>query len=612
MFCLLLGVAGSVPGAEAPEPPGVNLEAVPVTPDASPEARALLAYLVDITGNKILSGQQEACHGGEVEMERIRRLTRVVPAVRGFDFIGIKDRRNPPDADRAISWSRLRHGIITFCWHWQIGTPRKSFYAKDSDFDIARAVEEGTPEREKFIADIDQVARELAKLRDARIPVLWRPFHEIRGGGFWWGSKGDEVVKKAWRLMYDRLARHHKLNNLLWVFNPIAIKGDWPGEAAASLEASYPGDEYVDVISVDCYPPAGMHLSFKETYGAIKTFCGGRKVLALSENGPMPDAGRLFSDGLGWAWFCPWYSYLDGKASSEEVIKATYANPRVINAAQLPDFSDYPAPRPGAAAGLVFQRQPASVSLGTTTMPKPVTVAIVDANGRPVRDATGPVRIFLGQGTEELASAPVVNGIATFSGLHLNGRLAQGLRLRAVAGNLPAAESAAFAVGPGGGIAWERWDVGGDNRQQFLWNGMRPAASGTAKEWFAAPVNAGDNYLLRMCGYVYPPASGLYSFWISGDERGTFWISSDDQPSNRRQIASFTTATRINQWTLASIQHSAPVRLERGKRYYLEAILEEDWGSDHLEVGWTLPDGTSELPIPAYRLDPLFNPDYRK
>jgi hypothetical protein len=44
--------------------------------------------------------------------------------------------------------------------------------------------------------------------------------------------------------------------------------------------------------------------------------------------------------------------------------------------------------------------------------------------------------------------------------------------------------------------------------------------------------------------------------------------------------------------------------LEAGKRYAIEALHKEGGGNDNLAVGWQLPDGTQERPIPGNRLAP--------
>jgi len=39
-----------------------------------------------------------------------------------------------------------------------------------------------------------------------------------------------------------------------------------------------------------------------------------------------------------------------------------------------------------------------------------------------------------------------------------------------------------------------------------------------------APTNAGDNYGTRMSGWLVPPFTGDYEFWIASDDHGEFWL----------------------------------------------------------------------------------------
>jgi len=55
-----------------------------------------------------------------------------------------------------------------------------------------------------------------------------------------WGAQGPEPAKKLYRIVYDRLTNHHKINNLVWVWNSVAK--DW-----------YPGNDVVDIVSADTY-----------------------------------------------------------------------------------------------------------------------------------------------------------------------------------------------------------------------------------------------------------------------------------------------------------------------------------------------------------------------
>ena len=44
-------------------------------------------------------------------------------------------------------------------------------------------------------------------------------------------------------------------------------------------------------------------------------------------------------------------------------------------------------------------------------------------------------------------------------------------------------------------------------------------------------------------------------------------------------------------------QRSKPIGLEKGKVYYLEGLLKEGRGGDHLSIGVKLPSGTAEKPL---------------
>ena len=84
-------------------------------------------------------------------------------------------------AKRAIDWYNGKHGVVAFCWHWSAPIGERVVYAKDTRFDLQRAVTEGTEEHTAALRDLDAIAGELTLLRDAQVPVLWRPLHEANG-----------------------------------------------------------------------------------------------------------------------------------------------------------------------------------------------------------------------------------------------------------------------------------------------------------------------------------------------------------------------------------------------------------------------------------------------
>ncbi|MCD8534135.1 MAG: putative Ig domain-containing protein [Verrucomicrobia bacterium] len=106
---------------------------------------------------------------------------------------------------------------------------------------------------------------------------------------------------------------------------------------------------------------------------------------------------------------------------------------------------------------------------------------------------------------------------------------------------------------------------------------------------FEGPVNWADNYGSRLSGVVYPPVSGDYVFYVSGDDNTQLWISSDQSPQNKRLIAQVPGWTGPREWTKFPEQKSAPVSLVAGKPYFIEALHKEGGGLDNVAVAWEAP-----------------------
>lgn len=121
---------------------------------------------------------------------------------------------------------------------------------------------------------------------------------------------------------------------------------------------------------------------------------------------------------------------------------------------------------------------------------------------------------------------------------------------------------------------------------------------------FEVPTDIADNYGTRIQGYVHAPTTGSYTFWIAADDYAELWLSSDTNASNKALIASVNGWTNSREWNKYASQQSAAITLQAGQRYYIEALQKEGYGGDNLAVGWQLPDGTFEGPIPGMRLSP--------
>ncbi|WP_028979373.1 PKD domain-containing protein [Sporocytophaga myxococcoides] len=132
----------------------------------------------------------------------------------------------------------------------------------------------------------------------------------------------------------------------------------------------------------------------------------------------------------------------------------------------------------------------------------------------------------------------------------------------------------------------------------------KPSRTSLLTNYFEGPVNIGDNYGSRIYGFICPPVDGIYTFWISSNGDSELWLSSSAKVSDKTKIAYVSGTTTLRQWNRYISQQSLPVFLKANQRYYIEALHKESNLDDHLSVGWQLPDGTFERPIPAKYLSP--------
>ncbi|MBW1802299.1 MAG: hypothetical protein JRJ85_16415, partial [Deltaproteobacteria bacterium] len=120
---------------------------------------------------------------------------------------------------------------------------------------------------------------------------------------------------------------------------------------------------------------------------------------------------------------------------------------------------------------------------------------------------------------------------------------------------------------------------------------------------FEAPVNWSDNYGTSMRGFLYPPVSDDYTFWISSDDASELWLSTDDNPNNKALIAFEAEWSLSREWQTGTEQ-SAPIALVGGRRYYIEALHKEGTGNDNLAVTWEGPGISYGNPIAGQYLSP--------
>jgi hypothetical protein len=122
---------------------------------------------------------------------------------------------------------------------------------------------------------------------------------------------------------------------------------------------------------------------------------------------------------------------------------------------------------------------------------------------------------------------------------------------------------------------------------------------------FEGPVDWADGYGTRIRGYIYPPTTGNYTFWIAGDDACQLKLSTDGLPSHAAIIAQTTSWTNSREWTKYSSQRSIAKSLTAGQKYYIEVLHKENTGGDNIAVAWEGP-GIAQEVIPGSYLSPWF------
>ena len=302
-------------------------------PSASQQAKNVYEFLLQQSGKKTLSGAMSGSSNSNDFADLIYSNVGKYPALTGYDFIFLQYSPTPENWNWKVNYNDIsaarvqwnNNGLVSYMWHWNVPTSESAwkngtekgdytgyaFYSDKTAFDIKEALKEGTWQNQFLMKDIEEVASYLKNLRDAGIPVIWRPLHEAagnynlysdNGAWFWWGKGGAEPCKQLWRLLYDQFTNVHGLNNLIWV---------WTVDATAGCEDQYddwyPGDDVVDIVGVDIYE--NNTDAKTRQFQALVDVTKGNKLVSVSECGNIPDPDKCFAQGNAWSWFMVWCTY---------------------------------------------------------------------------------------------------------------------------------------------------------------------------------------------------------------------------------------------------------------------------------------------------------------
>lgn len=127
---------------------------------------------------------------------------------------------------------------------------------------------------------------------------------------------------------------------------------------------------------------------------------------------------------------------------------------------------------------------------------------------------------------------------------------------------------------------------------------------------FEGVTNYDESYGVRLSGYVIPATTGRYQFFLSTDDNGELWVSTDDNPVNKALVATEPQWGAVRAWTSVDRRPGCPdacenrsgfISLTAGRRYYTELLYKEGGGGDNGAITWRL----EGAPLPADGSAPL-------
>jgi mannan endo-1,4-beta-mannosidase len=290
-FLVVLYISGCKRGAEAPliqpvAPVPIVTLPVPtmatakswlVDKDATDETAALFYNLQKIAKTNVLFGHQDDTKRGVTDASTqwaneeqfsgvasdrsdVKAVTGAYPAVYGHDFLHIANFTTGSWFDYEKSIARTltieaynRGGVNTYCWHYANPVSKTSFYWADSPVEAVSKILPGGSENATFnnsLKTIADYAKTLVGADGKLIPIIFRPFHEMDGNWFWWGT--GHTTSAAYISLYQYTVIY--LRDTLGVHNFLFA---WSPDRNFSTESQYltcfPGDAYVDLLGTDNY-----------------------------------------------------------------------------------------------------------------------------------------------------------------------------------------------------------------------------------------------------------------------------------------------------------------------------------------------------------------------
>lgn len=191
-----------------------------------------------------------------------------------------------------------------------------------------------------------------------------------------------------------------------------------------------------------------------------------------------------------------------------------------------------------------------------------------------------------------LSSAGVISGTPTAAGTYNVAVNATNV----AAGTVTGSSVIDITIFPTGGVTREILSATGDKVSQIVIPPLVPTPTHDTISAIDDDTDYGNNTGERLRGYIVPPKTGNYYFWLAANNAAELWISNDTEYVNRVRRATVTASSGKKVWNAAASQQSQWLALVAGQKYYFEVLHNTGADADdYVSVGW-LQDDVGTIP----------------
>ncbi|MDB5156577.1 MAG: mannan endo,4-beta-mannosidase [Mucilaginibacter sp.] len=290
--------------------------------------KGILQYFKTIVkNNQVIVGQQ-CSQSPDVALEYKKNFQRLYdstghyPALLGLDY-GYFPNINFAQTNQYALKHWQNGGLVTLSWHADCPftegyNVRLNTIENKNSIDLKKLLKNALDSKEKasYRAELTNVAKALQQLKNEGVTVLWRPFHEMNGNWFWWGTNdrknttNQKDYAALWIDLYKTLTVDYGLDNLIWIYAPNIAGTYFPAPAVF-----YPGDQYVDIVALDNYPKVPAFDDYPELIKLGKPVTEG-EIGPIEESYGKFDEMEVLNVFKGKApYFLQWHSWPGAKVN---------------------------------------------------------------------------------------------------------------------------------------------------------------------------------------------------------------------------------------------------------------------------------------------------------